>query len=155
MEPKIISLIEINKDNWRQICKLSITLTPDQRKCVADNSISIAEAHFSPNAWFRAIALNNVPIGFVMVDTDFQADVQEDNPCHFLWRLMIGEPWQKKGYGKQALDILCDQFRKEGHRALYTSCHIEEYGPLGFYTKYGFVDTGFFEDGEEILRLTL
>ena len=37
------------------ICRLSETLTPEQRKHVTDNSISITQAHFSQNAWFRAI----------------------------------------------------------------------------------------------------
>jgi len=102
--------------------------------------MSIAEAHFRPNAWYRAIALDNVPIGLVMVYIDFKADTPEDNPCHFLWRLMIGEPWQRKGYGKLALDILFDQYRREGIRTIFASCHMEEYGPYRFYMKYGFVD---------------
>jgi diamine N-acetyltransferase len=155
METNQISLIEVTKENWLEVCRLSRTLTPDQRKCVADNVVSFAEAHFNPNAWYRAIALDSVPIGFVMIDTDFVADAKEDNPCHFIWRFMIGSPWQGKGYGKEALDILCDQYRREGHHALYLSCHTEEYGPLGFYLKYGFVDTGFMEDEEEVLKLTL
>jgi len=148
-------LIEVTKENWYEVCKLSRTLTPDQRKCVADNSMSIAQAHFNANAWYRAIALDQVPIGFVMMDIDFQADIVEDNPSHVLWRFMIGEPWQKKGYGKQALDILFDQYRKEGIRTIYTSCHMEEYGPYRFYMKYGFVDMGFMADGEEVLKLVL
>jgi diamine N-acetyltransferase len=37
------------------ICKLSDTLSPQQRLMVSDNAISIAQAHFSENAWMRAI----------------------------------------------------------------------------------------------------
>jgi diamine N-acetyltransferase len=155
METNHVSLVEVTKENFDEVCKLSLTLTPDQRKCVADNSISIGEAHLYTNTWYRAIALDNVPIGFVMVIKDFQAKTVEDNPSHILWRFMIGEPWQKKGYGKQVLDILIDQYRREGIRTIYTSCHIEEYGPYGFYRKYGFVDLEYMVESEEVLKIVL
>jgi hypothetical protein len=32
---------------------------------------------------------------------------------------------------------------------------MESYGPYGFYTKYGFIDTGVNEEDEEVLKLTL
>jgi diamine N-acetyltransferase len=155
MENQELSLVEVTKENFDEVCKLSLTLTPNQRKCVADNSISISEAHLYTNTWYRAIVLDNVAIGFVMVIKDFQAKTVEDNPSLVLWRFMIGEPWQNKGYGKQVLDILIDQYRREGIRTIYTSCHREENGPYGFYKNYGFVDMEYMVEGEEVLKLVL
>lgn len=52
-----------------QICKLSETLTASQRNMVTDNAVSIAQAHFSENAWFRAVYADDTPIGFIMLHT--------------------------------------------------------------------------------------
>jgi hypothetical protein len=41
----------INAQTVVEICKLSETLSPQQRLMVTDNAISIAQAHFSENAW--------------------------------------------------------------------------------------------------------
>jgi len=144
----------------REVCKLSGTLTPGQSKCVASNAFSIAEAHFHPEAWYRAIVLGDTPIGFLMVnispdDEEGALVPAEDYPFAFLWRFMIAKSYQKKGYGKKALDLLVDKLRKEGYRALYSSCHLGKVSPYRFYLSYGFTDTGVFEDGEEVIRLDL
>lgn len=45
----------IRADTVLDICKLSELLPNEQRDAVADNALSIAQAHFSENAWMRAI----------------------------------------------------------------------------------------------------
>jgi diamine N-acetyltransferase len=150
-----ISLVEITSENWYKVCDLTDTLSKEHRMCVAQNAYSIAEAHYSPNAWMRAIALREDLIGFVMIDTTLSNFPEGEKPAVFLWRFMIGGPWQKKGYAKQAMDIICDKYRKEGSKFLYTSCSMESFGPYGFYIKYGFVDTGKTTYDEEVLRLEL
>ncbi len=150
-----IQLKEITSDNWYKVCNLTETLSEEHQKCVAQNAYSIAEAHYSPNAWMRAIALGDELIGFVMIDTTLSNFPQGDQPAVFLWRFMIGGPWQKKGYAREVMDILCEKYRKEGCKYLYTSCSMEHYGPYGFYIRYGFVDTGQVTYGEEVLKLEL
>ena len=75
-----------------------------------------------------------------------------DCPGVFLWRLMIGGPWQGKGYGRQALDKLIQHLKAMGVPLLYTSCGQGEGSPEGFYRKLGFVPTGgtYGEDNDEI-----
>jgi hypothetical protein len=69
----------------REICALSETLSPQQRKMVADNAFSIAQAHFSENAWFRAIYADKVPDGFMMMHygSDLEVDGFEISPALF------------------------------------------------------------------------
>ncbi|MBF6223479.1 GNAT family N-acetyltransferase, partial [Nocardia abscessus] len=62
-----ITLRRITAWTVTDICDLSETLSDEQREMVADNAVSIAEAHFSENAWFRAIYLDETPVGFVML----------------------------------------------------------------------------------------
>ena len=59
-----VTLREITEDTLRRIINLSKTLTAEQRTHVADNAVSIAEAHFSKYAWFRAIYADETPVGF-------------------------------------------------------------------------------------------
>jgi diamine N-acetyltransferase len=60
-----VSLQEITKETVRAICRLQVG--PGQDRFVAPNAVSIAQAHFEPKAWFRAIHAGEEPVGFVML----------------------------------------------------------------------------------------
>jgi diamine N-acetyltransferase len=137
------------------VCRLSETLSPAQRRMVADNALSIAEAHFSESAWFRAIYADKTPIGFIMVHEGSDYDDGIDCPGVFLWRLMIAGLFQGKGYGREALEFLILHLQARGVRELYTSCGQGEGSPEGFYRRLGFVPTGGMYDQEIELVLDL
>ena len=60
----------------------SRAVEPEQEPYVATNARSIAEAHFEPRSWFRAIYADDDPVGFVMAF--------RDPPKEFwVWRFMI------------------------------------------------------------------
>jgi len=143
-----IHFMRITATTLNQICALSETLSPAQRHMVADNVRSIAEASFSPSAWIRAIYADDTPIGFIMthIGSDYEDGI--DCPGVFLWRFMIGGPWQGKGYGKHALEKLIQHLKALGIPLLYTSCGQGEGSPEGFYRKLGFISTGDYYDDE-------
>ncbi len=148
-----IEFREINDENCREVIKLSETLTPSQQKCVASNAISIAQGGISGYSWFRAIYLQDQPIGFIMLDLYIDEIPESEQPAIYLWRFMIARQWQGKGYGKQVLDKIVNYFQKQGARTMYTSCvEKEEDSPYDFYMNYGFIDTGKEAAGEEILK---
>jgi diamine N-acetyltransferase len=145
-----VTLREITKENWREVVRLKVA--PHQEPFVASNAMSIAEAHFNPDfAWFRAIYAGDVPVGFLML----QDDVAQHG--YFLWRLMIGEPYQGRGYGRKALELLCAHVKtRPGAAVLETSCVPAPGGPGPFYEKMGFVYTGTEEEnGELVMRREL
>ena len=145
-----VSLREIASETVVQICKLSDTLSEPQQKMVAPNAISIAQAHFSDKAWFRAIYAGEVAVGFIMLYDD------SEKPEYFLWRLMIAGPYQGKGYGRKAIELLIDYVKtRPGARELSTSYVPIEGGPEGFYRRMGFEPTGEVDDGEIVVRLML
>lgn len=145
-----VSLREVTEETVISICRLSDTLSPQQQKMVAPNAISIAEAYFSPKAWFRAIYASETPVGFIMLYDD------PDEPEYFLWRLMIAGPYQGKGYGRQAVERLIEYVRsRPGARELLVSYEPIEGGPEPFYKKLGFEPTGKVLDGELVARLAL
>lgn len=137
------------------ICKLSQTLSAAQRKMVTDNAVSMAQAHFSDNAWMRAIYADDTPIGFVLLHTGSDYDDGIDCPGVFLWRFMIAGPYQGKGYGRIALHRLFSQLQAQGIPELYTSCGLGEASPEGFYKQLGFTPTGEMYGDEIELKLNL
>jgi diamine N-acetyltransferase len=144
-----VTLREITKDNWRDILRLKVA--PYQEQFVASNAMSIAEAHFNPEvAWFRAIYAGDVPVGFLMLEDDV---VRQE---YFLWRFMIDEQYQGRGYGRKALELFFSHVKtRPGADAVETSCVPAKGGPGSFYEKMGFVYTGQEENGELVMRREL
>jgi diamine N-acetyltransferase len=132
----------INARTVRDVCRLSETLSDEQRKVVADNAVSIAEAHFSENAWIRAIYADKDLIGFIMLHIGSDYDDGIDCDGVFLWRFMIARPYQKMGYGNAALEKLFRYLESTGVPVLYTSCRQGRGSPEVFYRKLGFSPTG-------------
>ena len=139
-----VTLREVTIETLWPVCQLSETLSPAHKKMVANNAFSIAEAHFHPQrAWFRAIYADEVPVGFLMLSDD------PDKAEYFLWRLMIGGPYQRMGFGRRALDLLVEHVKtRPGATELVTSCGEGEGSPLGFYRRLGFVPNGRYYDDE-------
>ena len=145
-----VTLREVTVETLRAVCKLSETLSPAQRKMVADHAFSIAEAHFHPEAWYRAIYADDVPVGFLMLYDD------PDEGEYFLWRLMIGGPYQRMGFGRRAMDLLIEHVKaRPGAVELLASCGEGDGSPLGFYRHLGFEPNGRRYDGELGLSLKL
>lgn len=143
-----VTLREITMDTVGDVCRLQVAA--EQREYVAENAFSIAQAHFEPKAWFRAIYAGETPVGFIMLADD------PDKPEYFLWRLMVDAAQQGKGYGRQAIALLVEYVRaRPGARELLVSYHPGERSPREFYLKQGFHDTGRIEDGEIVLSLGL
>lgn len=141
-----VSLREVTRDTVRTVIRLKVA--PEQEHFVAPNAFSIAEAHFSDIAWFRAIYADETPVGFIMMADD------PDKHEYFLWRLMIDAGQQGKGYGRRAVQQLIDYVKtRPGASELLVSYHPGEGSPRGFYLKLGFQDTGREEEGEVVLRL--
>lgn len=144
-----IHFMRITATTMNQICDLSDTLSPAQRRMVAPNVRSIAEAHFSPSAWMRAVYADDTPIGFIMTHTGSDYEDGIDCPGVFLWRFMIASAYQGKGHGKRALEKLIQHLKAMGIPLLYTSYGEGEGSPGGFYQKLGFTPTGGYY-GDEI-----
>lgn len=143
-----VTLREITGESVRAICALEVA--PEQRGFVAPNAISIAQAHFEPKAWFRAVYADDDPVGFVMLFED------AEKPEYFLWRLMVDAGHQGKGYGRRTLDLVVERVRGlPGAAELLTSYVPGDAGPRDFYLRYGFVETGEVEGAERVIRLEL
>lgn len=143
-----VTLREVTKETVHQIMDLEVA--ENQSHLVAPNSMSIAEAYFQPKAWFRAIYADDEPVGFIMLYDD------PDKPMYYLWRMMLAEGQQRKGYGRQAMDLLVEYVRgRPNATEIIVGSIPGEGSPQPFYEGYGFVDTGEVKGGETQLKLEL
>ena len=144
----IIKLQVITRDNVKQVMDLKVK--PEQENFIASNARSIAEGSTRKDAWYRAIYQNETLVGFCMI-----SDIPEKAE-YYLWRFMIDKQYQRKGYGRQAMEILIEHVRTRPKAdSFYTSCTKGEGGPEGFYLKMGFNHTEKEEQGEYLLKMDL
>ncbi len=155
----IVTLREVTKDTVRRISLLDVA--PGQEGLVAPNAFSIAQAHFHPEAWFRAIVADEVPVGFAMLEdwsqvADREPELYEGAPYVALWRFMIDHRFQKLGFGAQAITLLIAHARtRPGAKNMLLSFVPEENNPEEFYKRFGFARTGEEDEGELVMRLAL
>ncbi|MBT8193846.1 MAG: GNAT family N-acetyltransferase, partial [Acidimicrobiia bacterium] len=136
-----VTLQEVTKETLWSVMTLEVA--EDQGHLVAPNSMSIAEAYFEPKAWFRAICADEAPVGFLMLFDD------PDAPRYYLWRMMLAEGQQRKGYGTRALELLVEYVRSRPNATeIIVGAIPGEGSPQAFYERFGFVPTGEVKGGE-------
>ena len=107
----MLRLEKIHGQNVWDILKLKVA--ENQRHFVSSNDRSIIEAYttIAGNGYVFPFGIyeNDTPIGFIMIGfgTD---DYWDDAPFvaagnYNLWRLMIDEKYQNKGYGREAVRL--------------------------------------------------
>ncbi|GAP35500.1 GNAT family N-acetyltransferase [Piscinibacter sakaiensis] len=163
-----VVLREIDASTVRTITD-ELQLAPHQVDYVASNAVSLAQALFHPEAWYRAIVADGVPVGFVMLADetlltpearraawDAAGEPMPEQPRLSLWRFMIDHRVQGRGFGRAALACVAAHARtRPGITVLQASCVPGPASPQPFYEALGFVPTGVIEDGEVGLVLDL
>ena len=144
----VVGLREIDEGNVRKVTSLGVASA--QKRFVADNAVSLAEALVCEHAWYRAIYADETPVGFCMMYEDLE------KPICYLWRFMVDARYQRLGVGGRALGQLLERARSlTGVHEMLLSVVEGEGGPRPFYESFGFVSTGRYDDGELILRMEL
>jgi diamine N-acetyltransferase len=149
-----ISLREITDENRDAVCALRVA--PGQERFVSPVVESLEEAAATPQAapWYRAVYSAEEPVGFLMLSWDATPAPGILGP-YFLWRLLIDEHHQRRGFDREALVQIVDLTRADGARELLTSYHPGHGEPWPFYQRFGFEPTGEIDEGEIVLRLDL
>jgi diamine N-acetyltransferase len=141
-----VELREITAETVRAICKLEVS--EDQRGYVAPNAVSIAEAHFQPKSWFRAIYADDEPAGFVLTYEDPEGE------GYHLWRFMVDGAHQRGGVGRRAMELLLERWRGLGATEGSLSVVEGNDGAVAFYESLGFRLTGEREVAELVMGVT-
>jgi diamine N-acetyltransferase len=151
----MITLREITDENREEV--YALRLAPGQERYVSTVEDSIQEAIEEPDgrALYWAVYDDHTPVGFVMI-TDETSGAPGYIP-QYLWKLLVDERHQRRGYGSAILDLVVEYFRiRPGVEVMWTSAQQGEGSPIPFYERYGFEQTGdLVFDGEVLLRLRL
>ncbi|CAG0946778.1 diamine N-acetyltransferase [Gammaproteobacteria bacterium] len=154
VDPDQVTLREITADTVGAVIKLSVA--ESQKGFVASNAVSLAQALFAPEAWYRAIYVGDEPVGFVMLDDESLRTPPPASPEIGVWRFMIDERFQGRGIGRVALQRVIEHVRAKGLFSALELSYVAGPGcPESFYLGLGFRHTGRVDDNEIILRLPL
>jgi len=151
-----VSLREITPANRAAVEALAVTA--EQSDYVEGVAGSLVEAAETPDAcpWYRAVYAGETPVGFVMISDGITVVNPDYLGPYYLWRLLIDEHHQGRGYGIAALDLVIEYLRtRPGARVLITSVARGPASPIGFYLRQGFLATGEVHQGELVLELDL
>ena len=147
--PPFVRLVSITAENVRAVCDLSVSV--EQERFVASTAVSLAEAGVYPQAWCRAIEVPGVGlVGFVMLH-----DTTEE-PGYVLWRLLVDQRFQGRGYGRGAVRCVAEYVRgRPGAVRLKVGARRGTGSPRAFYQALGFSPTGEMIGGEDVLVVDL
>lgn len=148
-----VTLQPVTAENWRTLIQLKVR--EDQSHFVASNLHSIAEAQFGFedeghwNSHPFGVYDGEEPVGFLMYAV---------NPAHsriqvFIMRLMVDVKFQGRGYGREAMKVLLENFRTDHNlKVAAISYAPDNTGAKKLYASLGFKETGEMA-GEELLAV--
>lgn len=151
-----MTLREITDENREAV--LALRVAPAQERFVGTVAAAFADAQDSPEGkpWYRAIYAGDQPVGFVMLSWNVNPEPPRIIGPWFLWKLLVDERHQRRGYGRDAVMLVAGLVRAHGATELLTSFVVGEDGPESFYRDLGFTPTGELdENGEIIVALSL
>lgn len=139
----MVELRKITKENYEEC--LNLNIAESQKDFVSSTAHSLAQAYiYYDTAFPFAIYANDTMVGFIMLG------YYEVGGYYTLWKFMIDEKYQNKGYGKKALklgiDYLVNRFKV---KEVYTAYYITNRIARNLYASVGFCETGEI-DGKQI-----
>jgi diamine N-acetyltransferase len=131
----MLHLSTITKENW--VKAISLRVRDDQTKFVASNAVSLAQLNFLENFHAKGIYHGEEMIGFTLYGID------EDDHEYWIYRMMIDQKHQGKGYGLEAVKLVIDDIKniKEDHHKTITL----SYEPANEHARYVYNKMGFQE----------
>lgn len=145
----MVTLREITKENYEEC--LSLRIADSQRNFVSSNERSLAQAWaYYDTAYPFAIYADHVMVGFMMLG------YYEAEKYYTLWKFMIDQRYQNRGYGKVALRLgiayLVNCF---GVKEIYTAYYKTNAVARNLYASIGFRETGERNGSEIGMRLVV
>ena len=131
----MLHLKTISKDNW--IEAISLKVREDQRNFVATNAVSLAQLNFLENFHAKGIYFGEEMVGFALYGID------EDDHEYWIYRMMIDEKHQGKGFGKESVKLVIEDIKnikEERHQTITLS-----YEPTNTHAKLVYEKMGFKE----------
>ena len=154
IDPALVTLRAITAENVRAVTDLAVG--EDQRHFVAPNAVSLAQALFAPEAWYRAIYVAEELAGFVMLYDESLRSPPPEGPQVGVWRFMIDARFQGQGIGRAAFERVIEHVSAKNLFASLVLSYVPGPGCAEqFYLGQGFRHTGRMDGGELVLERPL
>ena len=143
----MVELKEISRYNFEDVLRLKVS--EHQQGFVSSTVHSLAQAYvYRDTAFPFAIYADNMLVGFIMFG------YYEAREQYTLWKFLIDERYQNKGYGREALRQGIEYLKETfDAREIYTGVVPQNSIAKHLYHSVGFRATGIIEDNMEEMRL--
>ena len=144
----MVHIEKVSEETFRDVIRLKVA--KKQENYVAENVCSLAQAWLYDEARPFAVLDDDTVVGFLMLDWD------EDERTVGIWRFMIGEAYQRKGYGREAIRLAIEMIKETGYFDLIHLDYVEgNRVARELYASFGFRENGEIEDGEIVMTLPI
>lgn len=145
---EMVTLRKIDQDNLEDVLRLSVL--EHQRAFVSSPAHSLAQAWvYQKTAFPFAIYAGQTPVGFLMLG------YYEPRKQYTLWKFLIDQSYQNRGYGKKALLLAIKYLAETFHAGeIYTGVLLGNEVAKRLYASVGFVETGLVENNMLEMKYT-
>ncbi len=143
----MIHLEPVTQDNIEEL--LGLQIRKDQQSFVSSVAESLAQAYvYYDHAYPFGVYEDDTVVGFIMMG------YYEMKQYYTLWKFLIDQRYQNKGYGRQALALGLAYIKENFDPPdIYTGVAPGNAVAKKLYSSVGFEDTGLIEFGMEEMRL--
>ena len=123
----------------------NMTVRDDQDRFIAPNVFTIAQARFHTGAYDFCIWNDNQRVGLIaLIDMAEHDDLDDiDNPdAVFVWRLLIGTDFQRRGFGTAAMALAEEWTLGRGKTLVQIQAVEDNDAAISLYRSLGYVPTG-------------
>ena len=150
----MIELKLVDESSFQAVLDLKISEADERARFVAPNVRSLADAWLyrkNEDVFPMAIYWDKKVVGFLLLEID------KDEAEYFIWRIMIGQQYQGRGYGRKALEVLIKEAQMDRACSHITADYVVGNEKMKhLLTSLGFQETGFIEENNEVaMRLDL
>lgn len=142
-----ITLRNITGDNYFQVLELKISPEQEAAKFVSPVVRSLADAWYYRDegiTYPKAIYAKEDLVGFIMYDLD------PEEQQVFIWRFLIDQAFQGKGYGRQTIEAVVEMAKQQTQMTKVVADYVDGNEPMKkILLDLGFEETGFDPDNNE------
>ena len=142
-----VTLRDITGDNYFQVLELKISPEQEAAKFVAPVVRSLADAWYYRDegiTYPKAIYAKDDLVGFIMYDLD------PEEQQVFIWRFLIDQRYQGKGYGRQTIEVVLKMAKEQAQMTKVVADYVDGNEPMKkILLDLGFEETGFDQDSKE------
>ena len=142
-----VTLRDITGDNYFQVLDLKISPEQEAAKFVAPVVRSLADAWYYREegiTYPKAIYAKEDLVGFIMYDLD------PESQQVFIWRFLIDQRYQGKGYGRQTIEVVLKMAKEQAQMTKVVADYVDGNEPMKkILLDLGFEETGFDQDSKE------